>query len=275
MGMNQRLCATVLLLAATSTSLWGGNASPKELERLLKPVYEGKTLVLREFHSGSDLQFDSKGKLLKGGLVGPWTLDGEIKVKQVKVSNDELEIRGNRLYLEYDESKRRFEAFAGDKVVVHIQTGSPPDGLSPILNLINGAFLSSEDSLADFVPDFWKSFVLGLASGSPAATDESKAVGQPAVTNRGIQAPVPLLQPEPPYTPEARGAHVTGTSILRVVIDEQGRVGDVFLQKPIGMGLDESAVETVRRWRFKPALKDGKPVKVSVMVQVSFRLFEH
>jgi protein TonB len=38
------------------------------------------------------------------------------------------------------------------------------------------------------------------------------------------------------------------------------------------MGLDEKAIEAVRRWKLKPAMKDGKPVAVEVAVQASFTL---
>lgn len=38
------------------------------------------------------------------------------------------------------------------------------------------------------------------------------------------------------------------------------------------MGLDEKAIEAVKRWKFKPAMKDGKPVAVAVNIQIVFRL---
>jgi TonB family protein len=40
----------------------------------------------------------------------------------------------------------------------------------------------------------------------------------------------------------------------------------------VGEGLDESALKTLRKWKFKPAMKKGKPVPVTVMVEVTFRL---
>jgi len=41
----------------------------------------------------------------------------------------------------------------------------------------------------------------------------------------------------------------------------------------VGMGLDEKALEAVRRYRFKPAMKDGRPVAVIMTVEVDFRLY--
>jgi protein TonB len=39
------------------------------------------------------------------------------------------------------------------------------------------------------------------------------------------------------------------------------------------MGLDEAAVDTVRMWRFEPAMKDGKAVRVQINVEVNFHLY--
>jgi TonB family protein len=45
------------------------------------------------------------------------------------------------------------------------------------------------------------------------------------------------------------------------------------VQRALGMGLDEKAVEAVRQWRFEPAKKDGHPVPVMINVEVNFRLY--
>jgi periplasmic protein TonB len=90
----------------------------------------------------------------------------------------------------------------------------------------------------------------------------------------GVSAPIPIYKPEPAYSEEARKAKYQGTVVLWIVVDAQGGVAaDVRVVKPLGLGLDEKAVEAVRTWKFKPAQKNGTPVPVRVMVEVSFRLF--
>ena len=89
----------------------------------------------------------------------------------------------------------------------------------------------------------------------------------------GVSAPIPIYKPEPAYSEEARKAKYQGTVVLWIIVDASGGVTDCRVVKPLGLGLDEKAVETVKTWKFKPALKNGTPVPVRVMVEVSFRLF--
>jgi TonB family protein len=78
--------------------------------------------------------------------------------------------------------------------------------------------------------------------------------------------------PDPTYSEEARKAKYQGVVSLWIVVDSQGNVTDARVVKPLGLGLDEKAVETVRTWRFKPAMRNGAPVPVRVGVEVFFRL---
>ena len=84
--------------------------------------------------------------------------------------------------------------------------------------------------------------------------------------------PSPSTSPSPHTNEEARKAKYQGTVVLWIIVDASGGVTDCRVVKPLGLGLDEKAVETVKTWKFKPALKNGTPVPVHVMVEVSFRL---
>jgi TonB family protein len=81
-----------------------------------------------------------------------------------------------------------------------------------------------------------------------------------------------LSQVEPEYSEEARKAKYSGTVLLSIVIDEHGLPRNIHVVRPLGLGLDEKAIEAVQKWRFKPALKNGKPVDMEAQIQVSFRL---
>jgi TonB family protein len=134
-----------------------------------------------------------------------------------------------------------------------------------------------------------RAFRLTAQAGAPPALN-SAAPGpaEPAVTPHpttrndtaqvytvggDVTAPVPIYKPEPAYTKEARAAKLQDTVILWIVVDASGNVTDVKLVRGVDKGLDESAMQTLRTWKFKPAMKKGKTVPVRVVVEVSFKLF--
>lgn len=95
-----------------------------------------------------------------------------------------------------------------------------------------------------------------------------------SISAADVSPPVPVYKPEPPYTKAARKAKLEGTVVFWIVVDEQGNVSDLRqVASRLGKGLDESAAETVRRWKFQPAQRQGVAVPVRVAVDVSFKLF--
>jgi len=89
----------------------------------------------------------------------------------------------------------------------------------------------------------------------------------------GVSAPRAIYQPDPEYSEEARKAKYQGTVVLWCVVGPDGRVREVRVQRSLGLGLDEKAMEAVKTWKFEPARKDGVPVAVQVNVEVNFRLY--
>jgi TonB family protein len=60
--------------------------------------------------------------------------------------------------------------------------------------------------------------------------------------------------------------------VLWFEIDASGDANVVLLIKPLGLGLDENAVEAVKTWKFKPATRNGIPVRVRAMAEITFHL---
>lgn len=85
-------------------------------------------------------------------------------------------------------------------------------------------------------------------------------------------APV-LSNPRPHYPRIARSRGQEGRVLIRVSVRGDGRVGSAKVAKSSGHGvLDRAALKAVKRWRFKPALRAGKPVAATLTVPVVFRL---
>jgi TonB family protein len=89
----------------------------------------------------------------------------------------------------------------------------------------------------------------------------------------GVSAPRALDTPDPDYSEEARKAKYQGTCVLWLIVDENGNPRDIKVARSLGMGLDQKAIEAVRKWKFEPAMKDGRPVAVQINVEVNFRLY--
>jgi TonB family protein len=87
-----------------------------------------------------------------------------------------------------------------------------------------------------------------------------------------VSAPTLVFKKEPEYSEEARKAKYQGTVILYVEVDASGHPNNIRVQRSLGLGLDEKAIEAVRQWRFKPGYKDGRPVTVAATIEVNFRL---
>ncbi len=88
----------------------------------------------------------------------------------------------------------------------------------------------------------------------------------------GVTAPTLLQKVEPEYSEEARKAKYQGTVVLYIEVDPAGRPTNIRVQRSLGLGLDEKAIEAVRKWKFSPGKKDGKPVTVAATIEVNFRL---
>lgn len=89
-----------------------------------------------------------------------------------------------------------------------------------------------------------------------------------------ISAPVLTHGVDPEFSDEARRSKYQGICLISVIVDAQGNPQNPRVVRPLGMGLDEKALEAVRQFKFKPALKDGKtPVPVMMTVEINFRLY--
>ena len=107
---------------------------------------------------------------------------------------------------------------------------------------------------------------------SPAPTITVDGVTDMDMARRMTPAML-IANRDPEYSEEARKAKYSGTVQLLVSIDAAGLITDAMVEKSLGMGLDEKAIEAVRRWRFKPASLNGQPVASQIDVDVLFKLF--
>jgi protein TonB len=118
---------------------------------------------------------------------------------------------------------------------------------------------------------------VGPGSGGGMGGGRGGGIGSgvgPYVVGNGVKPPVPLVQPLPAYTEEARKARAEGIVLIQAIVRKDGTVDSFKVLRGLGYGLDESAINTIAtKWRFKPGTFKGMPVDVQANIEVSFRLY--
>jgi protein TonB len=88
----------------------------------------------------------------------------------------------------------------------------------------------------------------------------------------GVSAPTLVSRVDPEFTEEARSSNFQGNVAIQLVVDQSGNPQNIRVVRRAGMGLDEKAMEAVRQYRFHPAMFQGHPVAVQIVIDVDFHL---
>jgi TonB family protein len=128
---------------------------------------------------------------------------------------------------------------------------------------------SIDDRMVETLPDYWKLYYKAVAEKSvyrpsnPAVLRVTQVDQKPRLTT-GF---------EPSSNEYAQNNGVAGMAMYHVIVGTDGKPQEVAIGRPIGFGLDENAVESIRKASFEPGMKDGKPVPVEVDLTVQFRIY--
>lgn len=289
------LSTASLTLAITLASATAASAG-SDLDKRISQDYRGKVLTLRQFADGTRLRFGPDGNLIGKPGNASWTTDAEIQVETLRLKGKVIELKGKRLRLVFDAAHKQFRdiltILPGDEVAKHLRQprnaeawdalikstevevdldlGAAPSQESDLTNALGKVFVSSNDEFLELVPTCWKAFLSRKNVSAPPPAPGSDGTAYKVGGN--VTKPRPLSTPDPPYSQVARRAGFSGKMVLQFVVTPEGRVSDLSIAAPLGLGLDELAVEAVSGWRFEPSRKDGVPVSVQLATEVSFNL---
>jgi TonB family protein len=112
-----------------------------------------------------------------------------------------------------------------------------------------------------------------VAFGDDSGVPEMSAPACALEPERNVTMPHAIFMPGPEYTEQARKKKINGTVVVSLTVKVDGTTRDIKVVKGVGYGLDEKAVETVSRWKFSPALKDGQPIEKEITVELAFHLY--
>jgi protein TonB len=155
-------------------------------------------------------------------------------------------------------------------------TGTPATDPAPAVT-VSGPPVSPVSGPSPEASNRTEGVPIGSGPPAPASTpvtpspNAGSALASRAVTTTA--RPQGGYQVRPSYPAAARRLGIQGTTLLRVHVLVDGRVGDVVVQETAGHpDLDRAATEAVQRWRFEPARRGDDPVAMWVMLPVEFRL---
>jgi TonB family protein len=119
----------------------------------------------------------------------------------------------------------------------------------------------------------WRQFTFYSPTVPPVA---SQSFRNPAtgvlISGPAVVGPKAVYSPSPPFPPSAQQDRITGEVIMEAVVDENGRVQSVRVTRSARADLDDSAVATLKTWRFEPARQNGEAVKARIDITMTFNL---
>jgi TonB family protein len=275
-------------------------------EAQLRQLLVGKTVYLRGGYLDNTLHFDDRGKLIDRSPQGSFTLC-IIQVDKIHISKRKVEFQGQRYALHFlDETEDPTKAV--DKVKItpkkkvvkisidRVQIEKPKKkkekdknkpkapatavaGATPtssqnasrmLVDALDRVFAQGiDDRMIAAMPDFWKLYYQAAAAKTDYRPQDSQIFRQSSVDQKAKL----ISTVEPPSNELAQANGIAGMALYHAVIGTDGKPQQIVAGRPIGFGLDESAVATIRKATFQPAIKEGKPVPVWLDLVVSFRIY--
>jgi TonB family protein len=265
--------AVLLIQAAT--------ARAESVKDALNHKYKKQVLALRSPLTAGNQKFDSAGHSLKSVPNSGWMIYGGIYVEKLNLSKDSLRLEGPRaaFIAEKKNGKPVLIRFSkSQRIEIHLD--QPLESLEDAVAVMDRIFFITAEAPGHAWPELRR-------VGDNTPDDEIYHVSTPAfsgpndkppaVADRDKQdkvlPPRPTYTPEPEYSEEARHARYQGIVVMKILINKAGDVVRVRLERSLGLGLDEKAMEGVTRWRFTPATHNGQPVAVEMNIEVSFNLY--
>jgi TonB family protein len=236
-------------------------AHAESVKDALNHKYKKQVLALRSPFISGDQKFDSAGQSLGPRPTATWLIYGGIYVEKLNLSSDNLRMEGPcAVFAGMKKGKLVLIRFSkSQRIEIHLD--QPLNSLEDAEAVMGRVFLLGADAAQHAKPEFRR-------SDDNTPDDEIYHVKKD-----NVLPPRPTYTPEPEFSEEARRARFQGIVVLKIVINKEGNIVRVRLERALGMGLDQNAMEGVERWRFTPATRNGQPVAVEMNIEVAFNLY--
>jgi TonB family protein len=149
-------------------------------------------------------------------------------------------------------------------------TTSQAEANKALRDAVDAVFASSIDQrMIATLPDFWKVYYKDVDLKQDFTPSDPAILRQSQVDKKARL--ISII--DPPSNDFAQKNGIAGMSMYHVVVEPDGHPGEIAIGRPIGFGLDEHAVDAIRKATFDPAIKNGKAVPVVVDLVVEFRIY--
>jgi TonB family protein len=244
-------------------------------------MFQLPVVMIRGLYAGDKLNYDAQGNMIGPAQPQAFTLSA-IRATSVALTNTDLEVQGVRAGLVFSYT-RSLPAFAfslrpadvkigteacGGKISITIaRNAEQPEALDAALHKVFAFGIDSD--LAEGAPDYWQAWLRGYLH--PASPEPVAGLDRAMHAEGKVSAPRLIHVANPGFSRAAREAGLSGMSLIGLIVDKGGMPQQIHVVAPLGMGLDEEAVDAVRKYRFKPAMYQGEPVPVEINIEVNFR----
>lgn len=150
-------------------------------------------------------------------------------------------------------------------------TTSPAHAAQTLRDALDKIFAPGlDDRMMAAMPEFWRLYYEAAAAKADYRPKDPSILRQNTVDQKALL----LTNFEPESNEFAQLNGVAGMALYHTVVGPDGKAQEIAVGRPIGFGLDENAVQAIRKASFQPAMKGGKPVSVLLDLVVQFRIFD-
>jgi len=196
---------------------------------------------------------------------------GVMEPKSVELQTNKLKISGERTTLVRDkDASLKLDGGAHAVIVVDLQGADAAQAIPALKSAL--FFQTIQDGLAALPPGY-----ASLVSARPTQKDSRDLSSAPKYKycpseDQAFQRATILDAPDAEFSDEAKQARFSGTVKVMLTVGEDGIPRNVWILRPAGLGLDQKAGQAALRYKFHPATCDGKPVKMTFYIDVSFKV---
>jgi len=244
--------------------------SAKDAEKAFRGAVMKHRFFLRGMSADPVATFDWMGAGAKAETPEVRTL-AVLVPESVSTKGNRIEIKGQRSTLTGNGvGAYQLNGSAPMKVEVMLG-GADPATVYPRLQ--GSLFFTDVDEAMGAIPEIYKKLLPDDASKRKRQHNGGGFQSETPCAAGAVLPPKVLQAVDPEFSEEARRKKFNGDVVLAVTVEATGRIGDIWIAKGAGMGLDEQAAKAVRGYVFQPATCGGTPVAVAVAISVNFQIY--